>query len=116
VGDSPDVETLHVDSLILGHRAIEEHTELQKLIEAEPGLLLPTLTVETSHLLSQIREFFVSRLALHGLPAGVSVEEAADYVARMLLSFMGSPGRWDLSDRLQVTTLVRSELIAGVVG
>jgi hypothetical protein len=41
--------------------------------------------------------------------------EAADYVARMLLSWIGAPGRWDLTDREQVHTLVRTEFLAGIL-
>jgi hypothetical protein len=41
--------------------------------------------------LESIRDFFSSRLGRHRLPEGVSVQEAADYIARMLLSFMASP-------------------------
>ena len=40
--------------------------------------------------------------------------EAADYVARMVLSFIVSPGSWDLSDSRQVRALVDSELLAGL--
>ncbi len=33
----------------------------------------------------------------------------------MVLSYMTSPGRWDLEDPAQVAQLVRAELLAGVV-
>jgi hypothetical protein len=33
----------------------------------------------------------------------------------MVLSFIGSPGQWDLYDGGQVTELVRTELLAGVL-
>jgi hypothetical protein len=39
---------------------------------------------------------------------------AAEYLARMILSFIGQQGRWDLTDRDQVRQLVRTELLAGV--
>jgi len=42
-------------------------------------------------------------------------EEAADYVARMLLSFIGNQGRWDLADPADVARLVRTELLAGIL-
>jgi hypothetical protein len=32
----------------------------------------------------------------------------------MLLSFTGSPGRWDLSDRAQIKELVRTEVLAAL--
>jgi AcrR family transcriptional regulator len=114
VADAPDIETILVDALIFGHRAIEQHAVLQKVLEAEPGLLLPKLSEETARLVEAIRSFLVARFAGHGLPDGLAAHDAADYVARMLLSFMSAPGRWDLSDRAQVVTLVRSELIAGL--
>ena len=42
----------------------------------------------------------------------MSAPEVADYVARMVLSFIESPGGWDLTDRAQVRDLVRTELLA----
>ena len=41
--------------------------------------------------------------------------DAADFLARMVLSYISAPGRWDLDDPDQVARLVRSELLAGVV-
>jgi hypothetical protein len=46
---------------------------------------------------------------------GVDLDEAADFLARMVLSYMSAPGRWDLDDPDQVAQLVRAELLAGVV-
>jgi AcrR family transcriptional regulator len=114
VDTAPDIESILVDALVFGHRAIEEHAVLQKILEAEPGLLLPKLSVETARLVELIRDFLVARFEGHGLPEGLAAHDAADYVARMLLSFMAAPGRWDLADRDQVVTLVRSELVAGL--
>src|SRR5579864_9155034 len=54
VSDDPDIETILVDALIFGHRAIEEHAVLQKVLEAEPGLLLPKLSSETARLVELI--------------------------------------------------------------
>ena len=36
-------------------------------------------------------------------------------LARMMLSFIVAPGRWDLTDPAQVSELVRTELLAGVL-
>ncbi len=114
VSSAADIESILVDALMFGHRAIEQHAVLQKILEAEPGLLLPRLSSETARLVELIRSFLVARFAGHGLPEGLAAADAGDYVARMLLSFMSAPGRWDLADREQVVTLVRSELVAGV--
>ena len=43
------------------------------------------------------------------------LDAAADYVARMVLSLIGSPGRWDMDDPDQVRELVRDELLGGVL-
>jgi AcrR family transcriptional regulator len=61
----------------------------------------------------------VSRATLYRyFPGGrdelIGAYEAADYVARMALSFIVSPGRWDLSDPDQVQALVESEILAGL--
>ena len=50
-----------------------------------------------------------------GLAAGVDLGDAADFLARMVLSHISAPGRWDLEDPEQVALLVRFELLAGVV-
>jgi hypothetical protein len=48
------------------------------------------------------------------MPEGPELDVAADFLARMVLSYIASPGRWDLSDPEQVALLVRSELLAGI--
>lgn len=114
VTQSPDLETVLVDGIVFAHRAIEEHEVLQRLLRSEPELLTPQLSLDTPRILNLLRTFFVGRFGGHELRAGVPAAEAAEYVARMTLSFISSPGRWDLSDRDQVRTLVRSEILAGV--
>jgi len=50
----------------------------------------------------------------HGMTEGAELDVAADFLARMVLSYIASPGRWDLDDPEQVALLVRSELLAGI--
>ena len=40
---------------------------------------------------------------------------AADLVARMVLSYLGTPGRWDLTDPAQVHRLVEEHLLAAIL-
>src|SRR5260370_1129725 len=49
------------------------------------------------------------------LRPGVDVDHAADFLARVGLSLIGSPGRWDLEDPDEVRTLVRTELLGGIL-
>ena len=101
--------------LVFARRSLLEHEVLQKMLEIEPDVLMPKLTVESNRTVGLIAGFLVPYLHEHGLAQGVDIHEAADFVARMLLSYISSPGHWDLGDPEQVATLVRSELLAGVV-
>ncbi|MBV8981767.1 MAG: TetR/AcrR family transcriptional regulator [Acidimicrobiia bacterium] len=115
VAGAPDFPSLLEEALLFAHRAVEEHEVLQKVLQTEPERLLPQLTVESERILVFIRRFLVPYLEREELRPDVEPEEAADYVARLLLSFIGNQGRWDLSDPAQVAELVRTELLAGVL-
>jgi AcrR family transcriptional regulator len=117
VADAPDLESLLVDALMFAHRAFEEHAVLQKVLETEPDRLLPQLTLESTRLVAFVRTFLAEPLdrARPRLVPGLDVDWASDHVARLVVSFVGTPGRWDLTDRAQVGELVRTELLAGVV-
>jgi AcrR family transcriptional regulator len=114
VAGAPDFPHLLEEGLVFAHRAIEEHDVLQKVLETEPERLLPQLTVATHSVLRAVSAFLEPRLAGEQLRPGMTPARAAEYLARMILSFIGQQGRWDLTDRDQVRQLVRTELLAGV--
>jgi AcrR family transcriptional regulator len=97
------------------HRSILEHEVLQRVMQTEPEMLLPALTVESVRIRQGIADFLVPFLEQRGVAEGVDLRDAADFLARMVISYMSAPGRWDLDDPDQVAQLVRSELLAGVV-
>jgi len=105
------------EALLFAHRAVEQHAVLQKILQTEPERLLPTLTIESERIRPLISAFLVPYLERQwqGRPSTMASDAATDYVARMVLSFIGAPGRWDLADRSQVRTLVETELLAGVL-
>jgi len=116
VSGTSDFTGLVEEALLFARRAIDDHVVLQKVLRTEPDRLLPTLTVESLKILVHIRAFLIPHLeAEPRLRPGVDVAEAAEYVARMFLSWIGAPGRWDLGDRDQVRRLVRTELLAGLL-
>ncbi len=115
VADAPDLETLLVTGILFAHAAVEGHAVLQKILETEPERLLPQLSLESARLVGLITAFFEARFTEHVLADDVDRHEAAEYVARLSLSYIGSPGGWDLSDREQVIELVRSEFLAGLL-
>jgi AcrR family transcriptional regulator len=101
--------------LALARRSILEHEVLQKVLQTEPEVLLPKLTVESTRAVAMISGFLVPYLAEEQLAPGVGVHEAADFLARMILSYISSPGAWDLADPAALATLVRAELLSGVL-
>jgi AcrR family transcriptional regulator len=103
------------EAVFHSHRLVAEHHVLQMLVVAEPERLVPTLTTETSRILPKVASFVEPYLRAAPLRPGVSVEDAAEYLARMLLSHINAQGRWDLTDRAQVAELVRVELLAGIL-
>ena len=114
VDGAPDFRGVLCEGLYHAHRSVAEHEVLQKLLSNEPERLLPMLTTEADRLLPMIAEFFQPYLEREPLRPGVTVGEAADYVARMVVSHINAQGRWDLTDRDQVAELVRTEFLGGV--
>jgi AcrR family transcriptional regulator len=115
VRDAQSLEQVMERGLQFAHHALAEHEVLQKVLQTEPDVLLPKLTVESTRILGVIGDFLVPYLDQHGLAQGVDPREASDFLARMILSYMNAPGRWDLDDQVQVAALVRTELLAGIV-
>lgn len=115
VADAEGFEEVVERALLQAHRAIGEHEVLQKLLLTEPERLVPTVTMETSRFVPLIAAFVEPYLARETLRPGVDRREAATYVARMVVSHIASPGRWDLADPAQVQALVRAEILAGIV-
>src|SRR5271168_5270489 len=102
--------------LVFDRQSLREHEVLQKMLEIDPEVLVPKLTVESNRTVGLIAGFLVPYLHEHGMAESVEIHEAADFLARMILSYISSPGHWDLGDPEQVAALVRTELLAGVVG
>ncbi|MDQ6853037.1 MAG: TetR/AcrR family transcriptional regulator [Actinomycetota bacterium] len=119
VYDAPDFATLLERGLVFAHRAIQEHVVLRKVLETEPERLLPLITVEQHRVLEFITAFLLPYLEREEradrVRPGVDLHAGADYVARMILSLIGSPGRWDMDDPEQVRVLVREELLGGIL-
>ena len=114
VHEADTLEEVMERGLVFAHNAILEHEVLQRILQTEPEILVPRLTVEASETHKLIAAFLVPYLVRHGMAEGADLNAAADFLARMVLSYIGSPGRWDLNDPEQVARLVRAELLAGI--
>jgi AcrR family transcriptional regulator len=115
VRDAQSLEQVMERGLQFAHRSLAEHEVLQKVLQTDPDVLLPALTVESTRIVGVIAEFLIPYLEQHGLAEGVEPREASDFLARMIVSYMNAPGRWDLDNEVQVAALVRTELLAGIV-
>ena len=101
--------------LMVAHRAIVDHEVLQMILITEPEILEPAFSAEGQPTRELVAEFLTPYLERHDLRPGIDVAAAADFLARMVLSYMGSPGRWDLEDPTQVSQLVEVELLSGII-
>jgi TetR/AcrR family transcriptional regulator, repressor for uid operon len=119
VAGAPDLATRIETALVFAHRAVREHEVLQKVLVTEPGAFVPLMTLESQRVLGAIAEYLLPLLTREAeaghLRPGVDLDHAADYLARMVLSLIGTPGRWDLEDPAAVRTLVRTELLGGIL-
>lgn len=115
VRDAGTLEAVLEAGLAFAHRDVREHGVLQRVLETEPHLLLPKLTVEAAGTQKTIAAFLEPYLSSHPLAPGMTPRTAADFLARMALSYISSPGRWDLDDPADVALLVRAELLGGIL-
>ena len=114
VHDAETLEEVMERGVVFAHKAILEHEVLQRILQTEPEILLPRMTVEANGMHQLVASFLSPYLVRHGVAEGTDLDRAADFLARMVLSYIGSPGRWDLDDPAQVARLVRAELLAGI--
>ncbi|MEY2418645.1 MAG: hypothetical protein QOG90_1325 [Actinomycetota bacterium] len=113
---APDFETTLEEAIVFARGALKQHAVFQKVLETEPDLLLPRMSVDDSLVRAMVATFVKTHLEPEAgrLAAGLTVDQVADHVSRLLLSFFNAEGSWDLTDREQVNVLVRTQLLAGV--
>jgi len=119
IAGAPDFASMLETGLAHARHAITGHAVLQKVLDTEPERLLPLLTTETHrplrYITAYVRPLLDREEDAGRMRPGLDKERAADYVARMVLSLIGSPGRWDLDDPDRVRELVREEVLAGIL-
>jgi AcrR family transcriptional regulator len=115
VADEPDIASKLRRGLVFGHRAITEHRLLQQVLSTEPEVFLAELS-ESSPLVFEVIQAYIAGLLRHErLRDNVDLDEAADYIARLYLSYLGSQGHWDLTDEAEADRLVRTQFLAGIL-
>lgn len=101
--------------LVFAHRSMAEHEVFQHVLATERERLLVRLAELAPLSLGVVRGYLAGYLVEEDLVGGVDVDAASWYLARMVLSFLTSPGSWDLDDPDQVAELVDTVFLAGVV-
>jgi AcrR family transcriptional regulator len=119
LGDAADFPEFLERALPLARKELLEHAVLQKVLETEPDRLNALITVQQDRVIGAIAAYFLPLLE-RDRAAGLVARDAdlapvAEYVARLSLSLIASPGRHDLTDPAEVRHLVRGELLAGVL-
>ncbi len=119
VVEAEDLAGMLERGLLYAHTAVHGHEVLQTVLVTEPEKLLPLLTVEQDRPLHYITAFLLPYLEQERqagrVLADVDLDESADFLARMILSLIGSHGEWDMTDPAAVRVLVRDHLLAGVL-
>jgi AcrR family transcriptional regulator len=119
LGDAADFPEFLGRALPLARKELLEHAVLQKVLETEPDRLTALITLQQDRIIGAIGAYFLPLLERdreRGLVAGeADLAATAEYVARLSLSLIASPGRHDLGDPAAVDHLVRGELLGGVL-
>ncbi len=98
-----------------GRVLLAEHQVFQKVVDTEPERLLPHLSQSAPLVQAAVRDDIRPRLEAADLVEGADPAEAADFLARNVLSLLMAEGGWDLDDPAEVRRLVRGNLLAGVL-
>ena len=116
VDDTPDFPTRMEKGLLFAHRAVLEHEVLQKVLDTEPERLLPHLTHRgAAHPAGARRVPRAAAASTWSCGRASPRSPAADWLARMVLSFIIGQGSWDLGDPDEVHRLVNDHLLVGVL-
>jgi hypothetical protein len=92
-----------------------DHQVFQHVLATERERLLVRLAELAPLSLAVVQGYLAGFLAEEELREGVDVESSSWYLARMVLSFLTSPGSWDLDDPDEVAQLVDTVFLAGVL-
>jgi len=119
VADLPTLEERLVRGLELGSQIIKRSTIMANLMDPELNELVSALQPAEPIVHQVIRDYLAELLVEEAeagrLRDGIDLRQAADYLTRMMISFLGSPAGWDLTDADQTRRLVRREFLGGIV-
>lgn len=100
--------------LLAARDSMEHHELLQRLLREEADQLVPSLAVVMPLVVQALADWLRPRLEAEPLRHGVDPAEGAELLARLTLSYLSTPGRWDLADPAEVHRLVHDHLLPTV--
>lgn len=119
VADLPTLEDRLVAGLVIGRKVMGRSRILANLMDSELRELVAAVHPSEPLIHGVIRDYLRELLELEvaegRVRADLDLELKADYLTRMILSWMGSPGEVDVSDESAVREVVRREFLAGMV-
>jgi AcrR family transcriptional regulator len=119
VSGLPTMEDRLTVGLVIGAKLIRKSRIMANLMDPDldelVSVLRPSESLVHKVIGDYMRELLDAEAAAGRLRSGVDTAEAADYVTRMILSSLGSPAGWDLTDEQRTRRLVRSQILPGVV-
>ena len=115
VAHERDVSSKIATALVVGRHLLDEHDVLRLLVSEDPEGLFEQLVEVMPVMADGIRMYVAELLVQEELAEGVHVGEAADYVARLYLSYLGYSGEVDIDDPEQVRHLVSTQFVGGLL-
>ncbi len=107
-----------VEGLVVGAKRLKQSHIMANLMEPDVSELAGALEPARPLLHTLVRDYVAETLVLEAdagrLADGVDVDEAADYLTRMVLSTLTSPAGVDFTDPEQTRRVVRTQFLAGI--
>jgi len=88
---SSNLQTTMEEALLFCLRFAREHPLLDRLLETDPEALLPFLTVRAAPVIGRARDVLINLLTAKGIARDGLLEEAADAVVRVVISYALCP-------------------------
>lgn len=113
IGHADDLGSGLRSALLTGARHLDENRMLQTSLELGPVELAEALAPVAPEGRRLVRDAIARRLVAGGADTMAATRDA-DYLSRLLLSFVENPGFWDFADGDEVDELVRSHFLAAL--
>lgn len=111
--EQQNLEDMFVMGLMRGHSQMVENELLHVTWDREPAELAERLGPRSYVLEDAVREFLADQLRRFDHPTD-QIDADAEYLQRMVLSYIDNQGSWDLTDEAQVRRLVRAQFLSSV--